>query len=232
MATKSGAANAQQARRCRRGVHHRACVRRRAGDQFRQPLAVRGERGRQPEGVGARVGLVDRDLGQHAAGARRHHRDARGEKYRLDDAVGDEDDGQSACGPQRQQLAVEPLPREFVERAERLVHQQQVRRGDERAGDRRTHLHAARELAREMAGEIGQADQRERGIDIALGGGARHAGEIERQPDVGRDAGPRHQRRATGTPSPGGVRDRRWRRSRRPTTRACRHPARSGPPSD
>ena len=104
-------------------------------------------------------------------------------------------DGQAACRPQRQQFAVEPLPRELIERAERLVHQQQIRRGDERAGDRRTHLHAPRKLAREVAGEIGQADQRERGIDIARGGGARHAGEVERQPDVGRDAGPRHEGR-------------------------------------
>ena len=41
------------------------------------------------------------------------------------------------------ELGVEPLSRELVERAERLVHQQQVGRGDERARDRRAHLHAA-----------------------------------------------------------------------------------------
>ena len=45
--------------------------------------------------------------------------------------------------PQRGELAVESLAREFVERAERLVHQQEIRRGDEGAGDRGAHLHAA-----------------------------------------------------------------------------------------
>ena len=63
-----------------------------------------------------------------------------------------------ARGPQRGELAVEALPREFVERAERLVHQQEIRRGDERAGDGGAHLHAARELARKMARELREPD--------------------------------------------------------------------------
>ncbi len=90
---------------------------------------------------------------------------------------------------------VEPLAREFVERAERFVHQQQVRRGDERPRDRRAHLHAAGELARQLAGESGEADESERRGDVAVGRFAGDAGKIERQPHVRVDARPGHQRR-------------------------------------
>ena len=40
--------------------------------------------------------------------------------------MGDEDDREPRCLPQRQQVGVEPVARELVERAEGLVHQQQV----------------------------------------------------------------------------------------------------------
>ena len=48
-----------------------------------------------------------------------------------------------AIGPKRRELAVEALARELVQRAERLVHQQEIGRGDEGAGDGGAHLHAA-----------------------------------------------------------------------------------------
>src|SRR5262249_29903743 len=51
------------------------------------------------------------------------------------------------------------------ERGERLVHQQELRLGDERARDRGAHLHAARELARIALRESGKTDARERRID-------------------------------------------------------------------
>ena len=53
------------------------------------------------------------------------------------------------------------LARHLVQRAERLVHQQQRRAARERAGDRHALLHAARQLARAVLGEVGQADELE-----------------------------------------------------------------------
>jgi hypothetical protein len=45
--------------------------------------------------------------------------------------------------PQRQQIVVELEAGDLVERGERLVHQQQLRLGDQCARDRGAHLHAA-----------------------------------------------------------------------------------------
>ncbi len=102
-----------------------------------------------------------------------HHRDARRQEHRLVDAVRDEHDGEAARRPERGELVVQALPREFVERAERLVHQQEIGRGDERAGDRGAHLHAARELAREMAAELREPDLIQRGSRAASVAAAR-----------------------------------------------------------
>ena len=63
--------------------------------------------------------------------------------------------------PQPQQLLVELVADDLVERAERLVHQQQLRLERERAGDRGALLHAAGELPGILALEAGQVDQRE-----------------------------------------------------------------------
>ena len=50
--------------------------------------------------------------------------------------------------PDPEQLHVQALPRHLVERAERLVHEQERGRERERAGDRHALLHPARELPR------------------------------------------------------------------------------------
>ena len=62
-------------------------------------------------------------------------------------------------GADAQQLGLHVLAGHLVERAERLVHQQQRRVGSEGAGDRDALLHATRELPRHVAGELGQLDQ-------------------------------------------------------------------------
>ena len=59
--------------------------------------------------------------------------------------------------PQLEQVAVELVARDLVERAEGLVHQQQRGLRDQAARDRHAHLHAARQLARQVAGELVQA---------------------------------------------------------------------------
>jgi hypothetical protein len=109
--------------------------------------------------------------------------------------VGDEHDRDAAAPPQRQQVVVQPMPRDLVEGGERLVHQQQARRHGERAGQRDAHLHAARQLARPGALEARQPDLDERLGRPRLALALRHAAQLERQGDVGERRRPRHQGR-------------------------------------
>ena len=71
----------------------------------------------------------------------------------------DEDDGRPRRFPDAQQLLVHVIARDLVERAERLVHQQDRRSGHERARDRDTLLHSAGELTRKRVLESLQADE-------------------------------------------------------------------------
>jgi hypothetical protein len=66
--------------------------------------------------------------------------------------VGDEHDGDAAAGPDRQQLALELLSGERIERAERLVHQQDAGIVGEHARNGDALLHAAGELVRVAIG--------------------------------------------------------------------------------
>ena len=61
--------------------------------------------------------------------------------------------------PQPQQLLVEHVADDLVERAERLVHQQQIGIERQRARDRGALLHAARQLPRELLAEAGEVDE-------------------------------------------------------------------------
>src|SRR5690606_6540212 len=99
------------------------------------------------EDAATRVGGLDGDIGKDAAGPRAHHENAFREIDRLIDAVGDEDGRELLAGPQVDKIVVELLAREFVERGEGLVHQEDRWLGDERPRDRYAHLHAAREFA-------------------------------------------------------------------------------------
>ena len=159
-----------------------------AGSGARTPSDTRNA---SPRGNGSSIGTS----AMTRPGTRAHHRDARRQEHRFVDAVGDEHDREAAPRPQCGELAVHPLPREFVQRAERLVHQQQIRRSGERARDRDAHLHAAGELARIVLREFLEPDLRERGERAARRARAVDAGEVERQPDVRFDARPGHQRR-------------------------------------
>ena len=71
------------------------------------------------------------------------------------------DDGRAGALPQLEQLVVEALARQGIERAERLVEQQDLRVADERARDRHALAHAARQLVRIRLGEVGDADELE-----------------------------------------------------------------------
>ena len=95
----------------------------------------------------------------HLAGMRRQHQDAVGEEDRLVEIVGDEDDGDVDLAPDFQQMRLHLGTRLRVERAERLVHQQNARLIGERAHDRHALLHAAGQLMRIGVGEFLQTDE-------------------------------------------------------------------------
>ena len=83
-------------------------------------------------------------------GPRRHHDHAVRQEHRLVDRVRDEDHRQLLLAPQVQQVGVELVARDLVERAEGLVHQQQV--GLRRPGRARsTRASACRPTARAAA---------------------------------------------------------------------------------
>ena len=125
--------------------------------------------------------LARLDVRAGAAGRRRrpgdparpraHHDDPRGEEHGLGDRVRDEDDGRAERLPDREQLEVQPLARHLVERAERLVHQQQRRLERERARDRDALLHAARQLPRMVVAEGAELDEVEHLARRARGAG-------------------------------------------------------------
>src|SRR5215470_11506632 len=142
----------------------------------------------------ARIGRVDQELGEDAAGPRGHHDDPLREIDRLEHRMGDEDDRLAQRLPERQQIVVEAKARDLVERGERLVYQQELRLGDERARDRGAHLHPARELARVALREVGKTDTRERGVDARLRRRL-ETRELQRQPHIRSHRRPRHQRR-------------------------------------
>ena len=131
-----------------------------------------------------RVRQVDLDDAGDLARPRRHDDDAGREEDRLGDRVRDEDDGGERLLPDPEQLVVQPLPRHLVERAERLVHQQQRRRERERARDRHALLHAARQLPRVVLLEAGQLDEVDHLAHASFTALPVPAGHLERQRDV------------------------------------------------
>src|SRR5271155_1240181 len=93
--------------------------------------------------------------------ARRHHDDLGRQEYRFGNRMGHEHDRFLGLVPQPEQLLIEMIAHDFVERAERLVHQEQRRLEGQRARDRSTLLHAAGQLPRIFALEAGEVDETE-----------------------------------------------------------------------
>ena len=83
------------------------------------------------------------------------------EAHRLLDVVGDEHDRLAQLPLQPQELALQPVPRDRVDGAERLVHQQHRRIGRQGPGHAGPLALAARQLGGVALGEAGgvQADQ-------------------------------------------------------------------------
>ena len=118
------------------------------------------------------------------------------------DRVGDEDDGELLLAPQRSRSA-SSLWRVISSSAPKGSSiSSSCGCDDQAARDRHAHLHAARQLARQGAGELRQAHQRQRLGHARVGLAARHAGQVQRQPHVGLRRWPRASASATGTRRP------------------------------
>ncbi len=89
-----------------------------------------------------------------------HHRDAVRQRERLGLRVGDEHERDADVALQADQLDLHLLAQLRVERAERLVEQQQARPVDESARERDPLLLAAGQFVREAARLVGELDLR------------------------------------------------------------------------
>ena len=118
----------------------------------------------------ARLLQIDGDLADDAAGIGREQQDAVAHQHRFLDIVGHQDhalDRQLAFAPQLEEVGAQRFGGEHVERGERLVHQQNVRMHDERAGKADALAHAAGQFARIggfVAVEADQIDRRQRAL--------------------------------------------------------------------
>ena len=125
----------------------------------------------------------------------RHHQHAVGEHHRLTDAVRHKQRGLGVLLPQIEQQLVHLVAGDRVERAERLVHQQQLGVIDQRPADRDALAHPARQLVRLFVGEAMQPDaieQRVRRVVVVVD---RALQDADREQHVVERALPRQQGR-------------------------------------
>src|ERR1700730_1388205 len=150
------------------------------------------------EGLGLetmRVALVEARVDDRldAARARRHHRYPVGEIDRLLHVVSDEDHGLRRALPDGDQLGLHEAAGLRVERAERLVHQQNLWIYRERAGERGALLHPARKLRRIGVLEAAKPDEIDEALRPRFAARARQAGTLEAVEHVRPHGLPREQ---------------------------------------
>ena len=111
----------------------------------------------------SRRSLADAKLGERqpvfavdAPRPRRHHDQPLAEQQRLLDRMGDQDDRLAGLLPELQDEALHLLPRQRVECAERLVHQDHVGVVGQAARQRDALLHPARQLVDRLFLEVAQ----------------------------------------------------------------------------
>ena len=127
---------------------------------------LEGRRGRI-----ARVGQGIRHDLLHAARMRRQHDDVAREIDRLGDVVRDDDQALEAGGGVHGDAAdfvAQRLAGEHVERAERLVHAEDLRLHDERARDADALLHAAGKFLRQHVAVAVEADHLDDLLEVLL----------------------------------------------------------------
>ena len=97
----------------------------------------------------ARLGKRDRDFRRDPSGVRRQHQHAVAHQHRFLDVVRDHQDRfdrDAPFLPEVEQVGAQGFRGQHVERRERLVHQQDLRLHDQRAGEADALAHAARKL--------------------------------------------------------------------------------------
>src|SRR6478735_7640466 len=116
------------------------------------------------------------------------------EPHGLADVVGHEEHGQAPLAPDRLELVVQQVAGHRIERAERLVHQQDGRLGGQGAGDRNALAHATGQLVRAPVGEVRQVHGGEVVPRLGLALLAADPPEPQRRRDVVERRQPREQR--------------------------------------
>src|SRR5436309_3206986 len=106
----------------------------------------------------AGTGQVDRVGPLDGSGTGGQHDHLVGQRDRLLEVVGDEDDRGAGFRPEGEQLVLHQAPRLHVEGGERLVHEQDPGPVDEALGERHALSHPARELVWMAVLEARQAD--------------------------------------------------------------------------
>ena len=155
----------------------------------------RGERRAREVVEAAGPGERRRHDRRDPAGARREDHGPIRDEDRLGDAVRHEDDGRRGLLPQPEQLDVEPLAGQRVERAEGLVEEEDRWPEGERPRERDPLTHPARQAMRASRSEAGQPDEPEHLEGAHLAFIARNAGQLERVGDVGQGVPPRQEAR-------------------------------------
>src|SRR5262245_23723126 len=128
---------------------------------------------------------LDRDRFQDSPRPRTHHQHAIGEVDRLRQAVGDKEYGLAGLFPDVEEVVAHAGARLFVERRERLVHQDQAWVLREPARDRNALAHATGQLVRIVVGEFAETHEVEQRSATPPPRGAFDAAQIERKLHVG-----------------------------------------------
>jgi len=127
-----------------------------------------------------------------AAAVHHHHPVAHGQRFLT--AVGNLHEGGAECALEGAHLALHLVAQLFVERAHRLVEEQDAGFGDEGAGEGDALALAARQLMDTAAGLAGQPHQVERRLRLLAPLFGRHLAQLEAVFDVLDDAHMREQR--------------------------------------
>ena len=138
----------------------------------------------------ARARQIDVEHELHLSRPPGHHDDAVGERDRLVQIVGDEDDGCARLFPKAQHLRMHPRSQLRVEAAERLVHEISGGAVGERTRDHDTLQHPARQLARPSVLEACEPNLNDGLTHTPLDLHTRDAAEFQRQPNIRRDVAP------------------------------------------
>ncbi len=146
---------------------------------------------------------------------RTHHQQAVSKEQRFVDVMGHEHHGGTNLCPNLQQQLLHVQTGQCIERAKRLIHQQQARTVDQHPGNLHPLLHAAGELVRPALGKSFKAHQGEDVIGRPAPFGLADAAHFQAERHVVAHGAPKGTACAAGTPCRAAVKGS-TRRHRRP----------------